>query len=812
MHPTKLIHVDDAVLAQIQALEKEAASTVTQSNTKFLIGGVAVFALLVAPLGLPAAAMVAAPLVLIAIKRAVKSGSAAAYMKESGNFAPLLSDRQLLKLTSLVGKQTVIDQLKEALEDGKYLSGSALDYLEHCGISTTPPDLKAELAAYDKRQQEEANTVTVTAETVEDKPAVEANLLDDGAMPVGESADSSDIAPVNLIEAIAADPKSLFLSAPVRTGKGVLIAGAIRATQKLVTSGKHPSIKSIKFWVMTPKQFPGEYWYWQTVDQFHNPDLDAGNKQAVVRSIYQFIVEFTALQRDRENPTVLVIDEFSRLLGLVAGVKMCDIDPVVFSGDTQGFDRWLIDKVMLSASMMQANGFYAWVILPANTVGGRGFSKGDADSFNVFTLASPANLAFADGSGAAFAAPAIAANHPVFKQGFAAGYRKRDRKWYPVPNFGDIVDRRTDKEPPVELANRWLAPIPQVETASLLADQPVATVEPKAEPAKPLSDYFELFRYRPLLIWGPQGSGKSTIARQLVRLKRQQGQTVFVVNPHGSPVEWDGAEVVGQGRDYMKINGFLKTYLGEITERYKTFADSGLTEQQFLEQLVTQNKVLSPICEEMSGWFHNLDKDLLGAFSLAALSESRKVAMAPVFIAHDRALDFVGLKRGANLRDSGLVELELLAPDHHPETGLLCSSGRGILRIPGGAAFNVHFDNFDAANEPIPTANPADLSAVFSLPAEATEPTESPAIDENAAMVAEYRSLYAECSTCSAVLDKLGTKLERRGLIEKRTVDCLKSWLTENNLPLPSKSAAPSEAETEPDPAQNPPPKRKVAA
>jgi hypothetical protein len=220
MHPTKLVHVDDAALAQIQTLEKAAQSAVTQSNTKFLIGGVAVFGLLVAPLSLPAAAMVAAPLVLIAVKRAVTSGAAAAYMKESGNFAPLLNDRQLLKLTSLVGKQTVLDQLQEALEDGQYLSGSALDYLEHCGINTTPPDLKAELEAYDQRQQQAAavKTIHVTAQTVE-----EANLLDDEAATVAQTADSSDIAPVSLIEAIAADPSSLFLSAPVRTGKGVLL-------------------------------------------------------------------------------------------------------------------------------------------------------------------------------------------------------------------------------------------------------------------------------------------------------------------------------------------------------------------------------------------------------------------------------------------------------------------------------------------------------------------------------------------------------------------------------------------------------------
>jgi hypothetical protein len=335
MQQSKLVNVSEAALAEIRTLEKAASSRIIQSPTSFVLLGVGVFGVLVAPVGVPAAAAVAAPFVYAAVKRAIANGGAAAYMRESGNFAPLLNDRELIKLTNLVGKTVVLEQLQEALEDGKYLSGSALDYLEICGINTTPPDLKEALSAIDKRQQEPANTVNVTAETVEDKPAAEANLLDDGAMPVGESTDSSAIATISLIEAIAADPSSLFLSAPVRTGKGVLIAGAIRATQKLVTSGKHPSIKSIRFWFITPKQFPGEWWYWQTVDKFHNPDLDAGNKVAAVRSIYQFIVEFTALQRDRENPTVLGIDEFSRLLGLVASVKMCEVDPVLFQGPPQ---------------------------------------------------------------------------------------------------------------------------------------------------------------------------------------------------------------------------------------------------------------------------------------------------------------------------------------------------------------------------------------------------------------------------------------------------------------------------------------------
>jgi hypothetical protein len=91
-------------------------------------------------------------------------------------------------------------------------------------------------------------------------------------------------------------------------------------------------------------------------------------------------------------------------------------------------------------------------------------------------------------------------------------------------------------------------------------------------------------------------------------------------------------------------------------------------------------------------------------------------------------------------------------------------------------------------------------------------PAAQPEVDENGLMIVEYLAIQPEHSSCSAVLDKLGTKLERRGLIEKRTVECLKMWLAENNLPLPSKSATQAEAETEPEPDKDPPPKRKRVA
>jgi hypothetical protein len=67
------------------------------------------------------------------------------------------------------------------------------------------------------------------------------------------------------------------------------------------------------------------------------------------------------------------------------------------------------------------------------------------------------------------------------------------------------------------------------------------------------------------------------------------------------------------------------------------------------------------------------------------MSDSRKVLMPPLFVAHDRTLSALGDAKGiARLRDAVLLELELI-PTIHPTTRKPVSSGRGKLKLPGHA-------------------------------------------------------------------------------------------------------------------------------
>lgn len=198
---------------------------------------------------------------------------------------------------------------------------------------------------------------------------------------------------------------------------------------------------------------------------------------------------------------------------------------------------------------------------------------------------------------------------------------------------------------------------------------------------QPLSNFYPQFRFRPTLIWGGQGSGKTTLAKAIAADKCANGQQVVVVNPHGSPAAWDGLSVVGCGRDYDAVNSFMAHYIEQITARYQQFAEMGLSEDDYLQHVIDSGMTATVICEEMSGWHNQLDADLLHEFSQTCLTESRKVGLPPLFVSHDPSLSFLGLKKGARLRDAGMVIVEL-EPGVPDAQGKLKGTGKGTLQLP----------------------------------------------------------------------------------------------------------------------------------
>jgi hypothetical protein len=226
-------------------------------------------------------------------------------------------------------------------------------------------------------------------------------------------------------------------------------------------------------------------------------------------------------------------------------------------------------------------------------------------------------------------------------------------------------------------------PQPQAETTA--PGQPAMPVTPASEPTADPTAYLQNFLEYPGLLFGGMGAGKSWTARYLVMEKVRAGHQVILLDPHAANHEWKGIRHIGAGMDYPAIAAFLQWYLDEIERRYQEFNRSGLTEEDWQESLRQQQRITSVVSEEMTNWADRLPGGIGSKFFKSAMSDSRKVLMPPLFVAHDRTLTALGDAKGiARLRDAALLELELI-PTIHPTTRKPVSSGRGKLKLPGHA-------------------------------------------------------------------------------------------------------------------------------
>ncbi len=250
-----------------------------------------------------------------------------------------------------------------------------------------------------------------------------------------------------------------------------------------------------------------------------------------------------------------------------------------------------------------------------------------------------------------------------------------------APYLSDIQD--ADYQEVTAPPQPQVTPPPRAETAT--PGQPAMPVTPTPDPTADPTAYLQNFLEYPGLLFGGMGAGKSWTARYLVMQKVRAGHQVILLDPHAANHEWKGIRHIGAGMDYPAIAEFLQWYLDEIERRYQEFNRSGLTEEDWQESLRQQQRITSVVSEEMTNWADRLPGDIGSKFFKSAMSDSRKVLMPPLFVAHDRTLTALGDAKGvARLRDAALLELELI-PTIHPTTRKPVSSGQGKLKLPGHA-------------------------------------------------------------------------------------------------------------------------------
>jgi hypothetical protein len=184
------------------------------------------------------------------------------------------------------------------------------------------------------------------------------------------------------------------------------------------------------------------------------------------------------------------------------------------------------------------------------------------------------------------------------------------------------------------------------------------------------------------LIWGNQGSGKSWMTRYIVKLKKDKGYRVVVLDPDSNRAEWEGIESY---HDFEEIAEFLSWYVEELKGRYKAFNASNMTEDAWRAKLWTEGKAIALICEEVTTYVDLIeDKELLTQFFRLGLTKSRKQEMPLTFVSHNNNQTALGGIKGlANLIDK-MLQLELQT-DIDPDTLQPVASGKGAVKLDGSS-------------------------------------------------------------------------------------------------------------------------------
>ena len=398
-------------LDQIEDLADEALKGVVSSSAFPLVTGLAVGFGIAGFSGMPIVGAAAAGYFLYsAVESAIEKGKQAEYIKDVGVIGHALKESDLVRYAEIVGVEAAIGEILQAYQDGQTITPAARKLCQALG--KTP---KRRSIATFLEDIQQLQTLPDTTQLLPTPTSAIAPSIAGGTCKILTAVD-------DLVNPV----RSSYISAPPRTGKGILIALAMRQFKQRYPNGM--------LYTYTPKQDPKEHWYWESSDQHFNPDLDQHPTRAA-QSLYAMIRHWQSLPSTPTTPILFVCDELSATLSRLKPVKMSDIDDTLFTDDTRSFSVWLLDFLIHEASMRQSVDRFVWVMTPLCTVQESGVSASALKSLRNYTLASRENLKFADGGTAAFAAPKISTDHPLLTRYQTIAYSHDSHTWLPIPTL-----------------------------------------------------------------------------------------------------------------------------------------------------------------------------------------------------------------------------------------------------------------------------------------------------------------------------------------------------------------------------------------
>lgn len=172
-----------------------------------------------------------------------------------------------------------------------------------------------------------------------------------------------------------------------------------------------------------------------------------------------------------------------------------------------------------------------------------------------------------------------------------------------------------------------------------------------------------------LLIFGGQGSGKSTFIQNEIYERKRIGHDIILLDPHHKFGDFPDIPVFGKGLNYEEIDNKLLELKQTIKSRYLDISNV----PNF------NPKPLTIICEEFTNWSSRCKNS--EEFFMTSLSDCRKVRFHIIYVSHADTLAGLTKRGGAGkLRDMGMTKLEILST--LDETGKAKPLFKGNLYYP----------------------------------------------------------------------------------------------------------------------------------
>jgi hypothetical protein len=138
-----------------------------------------------------------------------------------------------------------------------------------------------------------------------------------------------------------------------------------------------------------------------------------------------------------------------------------------------------------------------------------------------------------------------------------------------------VTQVQSDVQNSDAVSSNQLEPIATLATFDIPVD-----AAPSLQPSEPtqMEERFlwskDLLNFPAVLIWGPQGSGKTSFAAWLLRERIKSGHTAEVWDVHREYGQWQGLPVFGDGMDYEAVDRRMLVFESRVKADYKERASN----------------------------------------------------------------------------------------------------------------------------------------------------------------------------------------------------------------------------------------------